>query len=86
SLKLVSFSSAMHSLIAVDAKGELLTNSITWADTRRSKHAKHIKENLNGHDIYLRTGTPIHAMSPLSKLLWLQDEKPEICQQTAKFI
>lgn len=86
SLKLVSFSSAMHSLIAVDAQGDLMTNSITWADTRSSKHAKHIKENLNGHDIYLRTGTPIHAMSPLSKLLWLQDEKPEICQAAAKFI
>ncbi|MFC4712081.1 gluconokinase [Planococcus dechangensis] len=86
SLKLVSFSSAMHSLIAVDADGALLTNSITWADTRSSKHAKHIKDNLNGHEIYLRTGTPIHAMSPLSKLLWLQDEKPEICRETAKFI
>lgn len=85
-LKLVSFSSAMHSLIAVDADGALLTNSITWADTRSSKHAKHIKENLNGHEIYLRTGTPIHAMSPLSKLLWLHDEMPEICRQTAKFI
>jgi gluconokinase len=86
SLKLVSFSSAMHSLIAVDAAGALLTNSITWADTRSAKHAKHIKEHLDGHEIYLRTGTPIHAMSPLSKLVWLKDEKPEICSEAAKFI
>ncbi|MDQ0429295.1 gluconokinase [Planomicrobium stackebrandtii] len=85
-LKLVSFSSAMHSLIAVDASGSLLTQSITWADTRSSKHAKHIKEQLNGHEIYLRTGTPIHAMSPLAKLVWLKDEKPEVCKQAAKFI
>lgn len=85
-LKLVSFSSAMHSLIAVDAKGNLLTQSITWADTRSSKHAKYIKERLNGHEIYLRTGTPIHAMSPLSKLLWLKDEKPEVFEEAAKFI
>src|SRR5690606_14374136 len=40
-LKLVSFSSAMHSLIAVDAKDNLLTQSITWADTRSAKHAKY---------------------------------------------
>ncbi|MBT2571053.1 gluconokinase [Planococcus sp. ISL-110] len=85
-LKLVSFSSAMHSLIAVDASGNLLTQSITWADTRSSKHAKHIKEQLNGHEIYLRTGTPIHAMSPLAKLVWLKDDMPEVCEQAAKFI
>lgn len=85
-LKLVSFSSAMHSLIAVDAIGNLLTQSITWADTRSSKHAKHIKEQLNGHEIYLRTGTPIHAMSPLSKLVWLKEDEPEIFKQAEKFI
>lgn len=85
-LKLVSFSSAMHSLIAVDAEGNLLTQSITWADTRSSKHAKYIKERLNGHEIYLRTGTPIHAMSPLSKLVWLKDEKPKVFEEAAKFI
>lgn len=85
-LKLVSFSSAMHSLIAVDAEGSLLTQSITWADTRSAKHAKYIKERLNGHEIYLRTGTPIHAMSPLAKLVWLKDEKPKVFEQAAKFI
>lgn len=85
-LKLVSFSSAMHSLIAVDAKGNLLTQSITWADTRSSKYAKKIKEEMNGHEIYLRTGTPIHAMSPLSKLVWLKAEKPEVCKRASKFI
>ena len=67
-LKLVSFSSAMHSLIAVGAEGQLLTPSITWADSRAAKHAKRIKEEMDGHEIYLRTGTPIHAMSPLSKI------------------
>ncbi|RNF39873.1 gluconokinase [Planococcus salinus] len=85
-LKLVSFSSAMHSLIAVDKKGNLLTNSITWADTRSAKHAKRIKQEMNGHEIYLRTGTPIHAMSPLSKLVWLKAEKPDVCERAAKFI
>lgn len=86
SLRLVSFSSAMHSLIAVDREGKLLTNSITWADTRSGKHAKKIKEEMKGHEIYLRTGTPIHAMSPLAKLVWLKAEKPEICKKAAKFI
>ncbi|MBD1223491.1 gluconokinase [Virgibacillus halodenitrificans] len=85
-LTLISFSSAMHSLIAVDEQHNLLTNSITWADTRSATHAKKIKEEMNGHEIYLRTGTPIHAMSPLAKLVWLQDEKKDIFDQAAKFI
>ena len=85
SLQLVSFSSAMHSLIAVGAEGQLLTESITWADSRAAKHAKRIKEEMDGHAIYLRTGTPIHAMSPLSKIVWLKEDKPEIFGQTAMF-
>lgn len=85
-LKFISFSSAMHSLIAVDKDGELLTNSITWADTRSAEYAKEINEQHNGHEIYLRTGTPVHAMSPLAKLVWLKAEKPAIFEKTTKFI
>ncbi|MFC7062008.1 gluconokinase [Halobacillus seohaensis] len=85
-IQFLSFSSAMHSLIAVNNQGELLTNSITWADTRSAEYAKDIKDNHNGHEIYLRTGTPIHAMSPLAKLVWLQAEQQDIFNQADKFI
>lgn len=86
SLKLVSFSSAMHSLIAIGKDDELLTPSITWADTRSAKQAKRIKEEMDGHALYLRTGTPLHAMSPLVKLVWMKEEQPEIFGQAEKFI
>ncbi|MDQ4142084.1 MAG: gluconokinase, partial [Bacteroidota bacterium] len=82
----ISFSSAMHSLIALDAEGNLLTNSITWADTRSKAYADQIKNSAAGHNIYRRTGTPIHPMSPLCKLVWLQAEQPELAKQTHKFI
>ena len=41
---------------------------------------------MNGHEIYLRTGTPIHPMSPLSKLVWLQNEQAELFAKSYKFI
>jgi gluconokinase len=82
----VSFSSAMHSVIAVDKEGKPLTNCITWADNRSSKWAEKIKKEMNGHEIYRRTGTPIHPMSPLSKLTWLRNEHPEIFARSYKFI
>lgn len=82
----VSFSSAMHSVIAVDDKGKPLTKCITWADNRSTHWTKKIKEEMNGHSIYLRTGTPIHPMSPLSKLTWLKNDHPELFSKAHKFI
>ncbi|MFC7394469.1 gluconokinase [Scopulibacillus cellulosilyticus] len=86
SLLLISFSSAMHSVIAVDRDGNPLTKSITWADNRSVTYADKLKNDLNGHDIYLRTGTPIHPMSPLSKLFWLRNEDKETFNKAYKFI
>ncbi|MFX3632417.1 MAG: FGGY family carbohydrate kinase, partial [Candidatus Pristimantibacillus sp.] len=59
----VSFSSAMHSVIAVDADGHPLTRCITWADNRSAFWTERIKNEMNGHQIYLRTGTPLHPMA-----------------------
>lgn len=80
------FSAAMHSLIAVDGQGFPLTRSITWADRRSAPWVAKVRHEHNGKELYHRTGTPIHPMSPLLKLLWLQHAQPEIFQQAAKFI
>ena len=82
----LSFSAAMHSLIAVDSNGLPLTNSITWADRRSAPWVGKIQQRCDTHALYTRTGLPLHPMSPLVKLLWLRDEKPEVFQQAAKFI
>lgn len=85
-LLFLSFSSAMHSVIAVDSAGKPLTPCITWADNRSSAAAARLKNELNGHELYLRTGTPVHPMSPITKLMWLGEEQPELFRQTYKFI
>lgn len=81
-----AFSSAMHSIIAVDHDGNPLTACITWADNRSAAWASKLKKEMNGHEIYLRTGTPVHPMSPLTKLIWLREDQPEIFNRTSKFI
>lgn len=76
----------MHSLILVDDKGKPLTRYITWADSRATKWADKIKKELNGLEIYKRTGTPIHPMSPLAKITWLKSDHPELFAKASKFI
>ncbi|RIJ34078.1 gluconokinase [Pontibacter oryzae] len=82
----VSFSSAMHSLILMDAVGEPISRCFIWADTRSRVCAESIKNSAVGHKIYLQTGTPVHPMSPLPKLCWLRQEQPELFKRAAKFI
>jgi len=83
---LVSFSAAMHSVIAVDRDGSLLSNSITWADSRAGEWANRIRDEMDGHAMYLRTGTPIHPMSPLCKIMWLRHDQPQLFARTARFV
>jgi len=85
-LSFISFSSAMHSVIAMDENDQPLTPVITWADNRSEAWAHKIKNELNGHEVYKRTGTPIHPMSPLSKIAWIVHERPEIAAKTKKYI
>lgn len=86
SIKGVSFSSAMHSLILMDQNDHPLTRAITWADNRAAKYSEELKKNGIGSQIYAKTGTPIHPMAPLSKIIWLRHEKPELFKETKKFI
>ncbi len=85
-LSFISFSSAMHSIIAMDKNDQPLTPCITWADNRSAHWATKIKEDLNGKDIYRRTGTPIHPMSPLCKIAWMEHDQPDLAKQTKKYI
>jgi gluconokinase len=82
----ISFSSFMHGLMAVDKQGKPLTNIITWADLRSTSHAMSLKNSEAGKRIYERSGTPVHPMSPLCKLVWLKENEPGIFSAAARFI
>ncbi|MGN6418775.1 MAG: gluconokinase [Pseudobacter sp.] len=81
----IAFSSAMHSLIVLDENFQPLSNCITWADLRSSAQAERLKAEGLATDLYRHTGTPVHPMSPLCKLIWLRETNPVLHQQGAKF-
>jgi gluconokinase len=82
----VSFSSAMHSVIPVDGEGTPLSPCLTWADNRSKSWCDKLEKEWNGLHIYRRTGTPIHPMNPLTKLIWLRNDRPELFSRASKFI
>lgn len=82
----VSFSTAMHTLMGLDTNGRPLTASITYADNRATEQATRIREEMDGPAIHQRTGTPIHSMSPLTKLLWFRERDPDTFNRAGKWI
>lgn len=83
---LISFSSAMHSLLVVDAHGTPLTASIIWSDNRAAGIAQAFREEASINDWYQQSGVPMHAMLPLCKIKWLQENQPQIFESAYKFV
>ena len=86
SIAWISLSAAMHSLIAVTNEGEPLTPVFTWMDRRAQEKAKSLWEDPDGSALYERTGTPIHAMSPMVKLLWLSSFDSDVWGKKPRFV
>lgn len=82
----VSFSSAMHSLIGLDGDGTRLTPSLTWADGRAAEQARRLRQSADWLALQRRTGTPVHPMSPLVKLLWFRENRPAIWRRVAHWV
>jgi gluconokinase len=82
----ISLSSAMHSVIPVDSNGKALADMITWADARSEDIAENLRNSPQGPGIYHTSGTPIHAMTPLCKLIWLRENQPILFNTADKFI
>jgi gluconokinase len=73
----LAFCTAMHTLIGLDVDDRPLTPSITWADTRAASQAERLRAGPGGLELHRRTGTPLHPMAPLPKLVWFREVDPE---------
>ena len=82
----ISLSSAMHGVIVIDNENKPLTPLITWSDTRGEKIAEKIHSSADAENIYKATGTPIHPMSPLCKIIWIRENQRSVFNAASKFI
>ena len=82
----LSFSTAMHSLLALDEAGRPTTPSIIWADTRAASQSERLRAGPLGLGLHQRTGTPVHPMSPLTKLMWFREQEPAVFAAAWKWV
>lgn len=82
----LSFSSAMHSLLGLDGAGRPVTPVVTWADSRATRQAEQLREGPAGLALHRRTGTPVHSMSPLTKLIWFREHEPALSARIAHWV
>ncbi|HEY3436269.1 MAG TPA: gluconokinase [Actinotalea sp.] len=72
----VSVTTAMHGLIGLDDSLEPLTDMITWADARSADEARGLRATDLAAEIHRTSGTPVHPMTPLTKLMWFTEHDP----------
>ena len=76
-----------ETLISVDKQGNILRNAIVWLDGRADKESEIIRQKYSNEEFYLITGQPeCTGLTPLSKLLWIKFNEPEIYENTHKFL
>lgn len=81
----IGISCAMHSLICLDEQYNPLSQMLIWSDTRSSELAEEFMKH-EGKSIYARTGTPIHPMSPLMKLMWMKENNYKPYEEASYFM
>jgi gluconokinase len=67
----IALSAAMNGLVPLSGDGEPLGPLITWADARAAGAAVALDADGRAGPLHDRTGTPVHAMSPMVKLAHL---------------
>ncbi len=81
----ICLSAAMHGLLPFAADGTPRGPVVTWADTRADAEARRLRDDRGANDLHARTGTPIHPMSPLTKLMWTAANEPELHRSAARW-
>ncbi|HEX6335872.1 MAG TPA: gluconokinase [Jiangellaceae bacterium] len=81
----VCLSAAMHGLLPFAEDNSPQGPVVTWADTRADDEARRLRADPSAGDLHARTGTPLHPMSPLTKLMWTATHDPELHRSTPRW-
>lgn len=81
----ISFSGQMHSLVVLDETDTPVYPAILWNDTRTSKQCEIITETLGQRLLEITKNIALEGFT-LPKILWLQENEPEIWSKVKKIM
>lgn len=84
-LEAISISGQMHSLVLVDKNGMPLRNAILWNDVRTSEECKSIINSFGKQILDITKNRPLEGFT-LPKILWVQNNEPEIWEKVHKIL
>jgi xylulokinase len=72
--------------VLIDAHGNPLCDAIAWYDARSAPQARRVEEVLGRDRVYAITGLSPQPIFSLCKLLWIQENEPDVWSQAVKWL
>lgn len=82
----ISVSTQGIAVVPVDAGGRVLSNAISWLDTRALEEKEYFERTVGREYVYRTTGKFVSAEYTLPKLVWLRQNEPELYRAAHKFL
>ncbi|MDR0935174.1 MAG: xylulokinase [Oscillospiraceae bacterium] len=82
----ISFSGQMHGLVLLDAAGNVLRPAIIWCDQRTEAEAAYLTDTIGNEKLSAITGSPAMTGFTAAKILWVQNNEPDIWAKTAHIL
>jgi gluconokinase len=82
----VGVTSFWHSLLGVDLGGEPTIPVLYWADNRSAGEAAMLRQELDPHAVWQRTGCRLHSSYWPAKLRWLHTHHADAAGRTARWL
>lgn len=85
-VRALGLATQVDGVIPIDSQGRPLHPAIIWMDRRASAQCEHVRQQLGDEQVFQLTGLNIDATHVAPKIRWLADRRPEIYEQTARFL
>jgi xylulokinase len=85
-IEAVSVTAQMFNLVPFHAAGEPLAPMLSWLDTRSAPQAQALAARVDAAEQFQRFDAIITAKDVIPKILWLQEERPDLWARTAKLL
>ena len=82
SIAAIGLTGQMHGLVILDASGQVLRPAILWNDQRTGPQCDQIRERFGRRRLIQTTGNDALTGFTAPKILWVQENEPEIFAQT----